>query len=85
MKVNIDRTLVIDDEDLIKMADVIDGKQSRRTAKRAEVKDYLWEHGSHWKEILDRRHREEFGGPEPETDDDLIGGDADDGDLEDLI
>ena len=89
MKVNLDITLVVEDETLVKMADVLDGKVSRRAAKRAEVKDYIWTNGRDWAGVLDEEWNAFFG--EESADDDLIGTGApapadDAGDsLEDLI
>lgn len=87
MKVLINHTLHIEDDDLRKMADVIDGKETRRTAKRDEVKDYVWSHGADWATALAEDHGALFGAPE-----DLIGDaseapepDSEDDDFEGLI
>lgn len=71
MKVNLDITLVVEDEALVKIADIIDEKQSRRKAKRNEVKDFIWRHGSEWEGDIDTIWASLFG--EESADDDLIG------------
>lgn len=96
MKVLINHTLHIEDDDLRKMADVIDGKETRRTAKRDEVKGYVWSHGADWATALAEDHGALFGAPEdsPGVDvpEDLIGDaseapepDSEDDDFEGLI
>lgn len=78
MKVQINHTLVVSEERLVQLADVLDGKTTKRRAKRDEVKDYIWSHGSGWETDLAEDHAALFGPTdEPE---DLIGSD-----LEDLI
>lgn len=53
------------------MADVIDGKQSKRTAKRDEVKEYVWSHGKGWQTDLKEDHEALFGATESDDGDDL--------------
>lgn len=79
MKINIDITLQVTDEELISLANVIDGKETKRTAKRVEVKQYVWAHGEGWQQDLQEDHDALFGTQdetpvEPEVDDlaDLI-------------
>lgn len=78
MKINIDQTLYVDDDQLIQLADVIDGKESRRKAKRNEVKEFVWQYGGDWATSLKEEHAALFG-PSSDTDgtdahEDLIGG-----------
>lgn len=61
MKVRIDQTLQVEDDTLSQIADVLDGKTSRRKAKRDEVKDYIWRHGELWQQELDDQHAALFG------------------------
>lgn len=77
MKVQINHTLVVSEERLVQMADVLDGKTTKRRAKRDEVKDYVWSHGSDWETALAEDHAALFGSgfDEPE---DLIGSDLED-------
>lgn len=67
MKINIDITLEVNDEDLVRIADVADGKESKRKAKRVEAKEYIWSHGRGWATDLDEDHAALFG----ESGDDL--------------
>ena len=84
MKVNIDQTVQITDEQRVQMANVLDGRVTRRQATRDEMKDYIWTAGKHWEGTL----QEDFDGltgddstvDETADDEDLLG-DAD----EDLL
>lgn len=84
MKINIDHTLQVTDEQRVQIANVLDGKITRRQATRDEMKDYIWESGKDWETTLadDFRALEEDPLPEDEADEDLLG-DVLDG--EDLI
>lgn len=80
MKVSISTTVEMSDEQRVLLADLLDGKTSRRKATRVEAKDFVWKRGSDWDIDLSDLWDEEFG-TAPDADDDLIGGDDD----EDLI
>lgn len=88
MKVNISHTLFLEDEEVSRIADVLDGRLSKRLAKREEVKGYLWSHGKDWSVALDEDHEALFGPTEKaapdDSDEDLIGAPAEASD-EDLI
>lgn len=79
MKVNIDITLVVEDDVLIRLADVLDGKISRRKAKRDEVKAFVWKYGERWEYEIQEQWVIAFGSDTPVEDegddeDDLLGG-----------
>ena len=89
MKVNIDKTIEVTDDQRKKIAQVIHGDPKRpasQWATRDEIKDYLWEHGKDWDIRLADDHADltlaDQEDVEPEdADEDLIG----DASLEDLI
>lgn len=70
-------TVEVSDEQLVRIADVIDGKQSKRKATRKEAREFVWECGQDWPIFLSDRWAEKFD-PEVAADDtddeDLIGG-----------
>lgn len=82
MKVKISETVEVSDAQRLQMADVLDGKQSRRQATRDEMKEFIWTHGDLWASSLADEHAVLFG-PSDEADEDLIG-DTDD-ELSDLL
>jgi hypothetical protein len=81
MKVNIDQTVQITDEQRVQMANVLDGRITRRQATRDEMKDYIWSAGKGWENELN----EDFLGlsgddttvDETADDEDLLGDDED--------
>jgi hypothetical protein len=80
MKVNIYETIILSDEQRVMLANVLDGKITRRHAKRDEVKSYVWAHGADWALHLSDDHAEAFGEAEPtstdtstDADEDLLG------------
>lgn len=89
MKVAIEQTVQITDEQRVKLANVLDGRVTRRQATRDEMKDYIWGAGKHWEGTLE----EDFQGltgddttvdetADDAGDDDLLGDvEADDEDL----
>lgn len=83
MKINIDKTLQVTDEQRVQIANVLDGKITKRQATRDEMKDYIWESGRDWAETLSDDFRA-LSEDSEEGDEDLIGGDSDD-DLVGLI
>lgn len=95
MKVNIDKTEQVDDEQRVQIANVLDLKVSRRQATREELKDFLWAHGRDWAQHLREQYAGLTGAPvseedidEDDEDDDDLGdliGEDDEDDLEDLI
>lgn len=60
MKINLDLTFEVSDEQRVKLANLLDGKLSKRPASRAEIKAYVWEHGSAWEQDLLDSHFEMF-------------------------
>jgi hypothetical protein len=86
VKVNIDKTIILSEEQRVQIANVIDGRVTRREAKRDEVKEYIWEAGSDWAERLSDDFRSLTEDPDTvdeEDGEDLIGEDGDD--LDDLL
>lgn len=92
MKVNIDQTLQVSDEQRVQIANVLDGRVTKRQATRDEMKDYIWTKGKDWENLLN----EDFLGLTgddttvvEDEDEDLLGdgseGVADDDDLDSLI
>lgn len=89
MKVNIDQTVQITDEQRVQLANVLDGRVTRRQATRDEMKDYIWSAGKHWEGTL----QEDFDGltgddstVDETEDEDLLGETVeDDEDLDDLL
>lgn len=85
MKVNIDQTVQISDEQRVQLANVLDGRVTKRQATRDEMKDYIWTCGKNWDGNLD----EDFLGltgddttvVEDEADEEDLLGDAEDEDL----
>jgi hypothetical protein len=73
MKVGIDHTIEVTDEQRVKLADVLDGKQSRREGTRAEFKEYIWTYGKTWAETLEEEWDNIFTGEAEGSDEDLIG------------
>lgn len=67
MKVNIDKTIEVSDEQRKAIARYIDGPfAKKRDATRDEMKTFLWDNGSNWEDVLD--------GPAPApTDETYIG------------
>lgn len=54
MKVNIDQTIEVSDEQRVAIARQIDGDGAKkRDATRNEMKEFIWSHGSNWVESLD--------------------------------
>ena len=85
MKVNIDVTVQVRDDQRHQMAQVIhsDPKRSKdQWATRDELKQFIWHHGESWAEVLADRYAELTGSDfnTPEVDEDLLG-DVDDEDL----
>ncbi len=48
MKINVDQTVEVSDEQRVQIANVLDGRITRRQATRAEMKEYIWSHGRDW-------------------------------------
>jgi hypothetical protein len=54
MKVNIDKTLEVTDEQRKQIAAFLDDEGAKkRDATRDEMKDFIWEHGANWEHVLD--------------------------------
>lgn len=64
MKVAVEVTSEVTDEQRRQIANVLDDKVSRRDATRAEMKEFLWDLGSDWEGILAFRWAQKFA---PET------------------
>lgn len=84
MKVGINHTLEVSDQQRVELADVLDQKVSKRMATRDEFKAYIWAHGADWSFSLSEAHQI-LVPVEPSEDDidldDLLG----EPDLEDLL
>lgn len=82
MKVNIDHTLQVTDEQRRQIANVLDGRITKRDATRDEMKNYIWESGKDWATTL----ADDFRVLEEEPEEDLVGdAEAPAEDDEDLI
>lgn len=55
MKVAIREQIEIEDDQRVKLADILDAKQTKRQATRDEIKDFAWALGSEWAEALEAR------------------------------
>lgn len=54
MKVNIDKTLEVSDEQRKAIARHFDGPDAKkRDATRDEMKEFIWDNGSNWEAVLD--------------------------------
>lgn len=88
MKVGVNHTIEVSDEQRRALSDVLDGKVSKRMATRDEFKAFIWEKGESWENALGDLWQFHYGETEPDEPvdvDDLLG-DADaDPDLEDLL
>lgn len=60
MKVNLYKTFVVTDEQRVQIANLADGKVTKRRAHRDEVKDFLWENGNQWDQKLPTRWLQTF-------------------------
>jgi hypothetical protein len=85
VKVSLD-TVEITDEQREQLANVLDGKVSKRKATRAEAKEFIWHYGDTWAETLTDMVNDSTGTPEDDAEDDddedLIG---DSSELDDLL
>lgn len=72
MKVSLG-TVEISDEQRVQLANVLDGKISKRKATRAEAKDFIWREGVNWEIALGDQLRELTDDGEEADEDDLIG------------
>lgn len=73
MRINIDVTFEATEEQRVKLANVLDGKVSKRKARRDEFKKWFWKTGKDWEAKLDHEWTMQFGDggtPEGEADDD---------------
>lgn len=77
MKVAIEETVEVTDEQRTTLANVLDGKESKRKAQRTEAREFIWGHGSDWATVLDRAWRDRFGSADPDEgydeEEDLLG------------
>lgn len=100
MKVNIDKTLEVSDEQRKAIARHFDGPDAKkRDATRDEMKEFIWDNGSNWEAVLDgaapatpaavtgsgAEYLGEIDATHEGDDADLIGGDDEDLIGEDLI
>ena len=96
MKVNIDKTLEVSDEQRKAIARHYDGPDAKkRDATRDEMKEFIWDNGSNWEAVLEGATPASVTGSGAEylgtvdlthedADEDLIGGEVEP-DEEDLI
>jgi hypothetical protein len=69
MKVSIEHTLQVSDEQRQQIAAYIDGDGGKkRDATRAEMKEFIWMHGASWDVILRDESAGEAAEPEVEAD-----------------
>lgn len=61
MKVAIEVTVEVTDEQRKQIANVLDDKVSKRDATRAEMKEFIWDLGSEWEDALFARWQQKFG------------------------
>jgi hypothetical protein len=54
MKVNIDKTLEVTDEQRKQIADFLDGDGAtgKRDATRDEMKEFIWQYGARWEDVI---------------------------------
>jgi hypothetical protein len=64
-------SLQVDDDQIVKLANILDGKISKRRATRNEAKDYIWQAGADWNQAIEDDWVAKFGTDTVE-DDDLI-------------
>jgi hypothetical protein len=77
MKVALYESVEVSDEQRKQIANVLDGKVSKRDATREELKSFLWDLGSDWPEILANRWSQMFSAPKTTGEElDLIGAPA---------
>lgn len=87
MKVALE-SVEVSDEQLVQIANVTDGKVSKRRATRKQARDYVWGKGEMWETHLVDDYAELTGETaEADEDEDLLGveDDNEDIDLEDLL
>jgi hypothetical protein len=73
VKVHIDETVLVSEEQRVQLAAVLDGTGAKkRIATRNELKDFIWTHGREWALDLADKHDddEDLIGPTDEPDDD---------------
>lgn len=73
MKVNIDVTVGVTDEQRVQIANIIDGKITRRIATREELRSFIWGEGATWEIALGDQFADAFlnTDPEPEPEPDV--------------
>lgn len=75
MKVSINQTVEITDEQRNQMAKVIDGAPTKRWATRDEMKEFIWANGEGWEIALSDQYRdlgEDTGDSDPEDELDFL-------------
>lgn len=74
MKLNVNETIEISDEQRVLMANVLDGEVTKRSrnATRDEMKAYCWSKGERWADILVADWSLMFGVEEPVPDDEIV-------------
>lgn len=79
-------TVEVSDEQLVRIANVQDGKVSKRRATRNEAREFVWAEGADWELALHDQYAE-LTGEKADEDEDLLGveDDNEDIDLEDLL
>lgn len=74
MKVNIDKTLQVSDEQRKAIAALLDGEGAKaREATRDEMKDFIWNHGSSWEHVLTNPTDGPLYDDDAPVDEDLVG------------
>lgn len=52
MKISINETLEVSDEQRVQIADILDAERTKRQATRDEMKAFIWALGSDWEALL---------------------------------
>lgn len=60
MKVSINETVEVTDEQRSMIADILDSEKTKRQASRDEIKAFVWALGSSWEQGLNTEWRSEF-------------------------
>lgn len=69
MKVNIDKTIEVSEDQRTQLANVLDDKVSKRRATRDEFKEFIWGRGDRWAGDLATQYGELTGEVQEPTDD----------------
>lgn len=85
MRVNIHEPIDVSDDQRVQIADILDGKVSKRQASRQEIKTFVWQAGACWDLAIESQWSTAYGPSDSDIDDLLGATDDDDPSLEDLL